>query len=64
MNVTFGKNLQINCSNETFYQFLGYLANHPDDINIVYEKNLNKELGEMNLEYILQAILFATIFFL
>lgn len=44
MNVTFGKNLQINCSNETFYQFLGYLANHPDDINIVYEKNFEQEV--------------------
>ena len=39
MDVMLGKRLQINCSNQTFYKFLGYLANHPDDINIVYEEN-------------------------
>ncbi|WP_439328171.1 hypothetical protein [Lonepinella sp. BR2357] len=39
MDVMFGKKLQINCSNQTFYKFLGYLANHPNDINIVYERN-------------------------
>lgn len=39
MDVMLGKRLQINCSYQTFYKFLGYLANHPDDINIVYEEN-------------------------
>ncbi|UAY78010.1 hypothetical protein K7G90_000265 [Pasteurella canis] len=39
MGVTLGRNLQINCSHEIFYKFLGYLANHPNDINIVHEKN-------------------------
>lgn len=43
MDVMLGKRLQINCSYQTFYKFLGYLANHPDDINIVHEEN--SELG-------------------
>ena len=31
--------MQVNCSYQTFYKFLGYLSNHPNDINIVYERN-------------------------
>lgn len=37
-----GKNQQINCSDSEYYKFLGYLANHPDDVKIVWENNKNQ----------------------
>lgn len=39
MNIVLGRKMQVNCSYQTFYKFLGYLSNHPNDINIVYERN-------------------------
>lgn len=37
--IILGKNLQVNCSEPEFYKFLGYVANHPDDVKIVWEHN-------------------------
>ncbi len=37
--ITFGKNNQVNCSEDTYYEFLGYISNHPDAIKIVFENN-------------------------
>lgn len=38
-NITLGKINQVDCEEEDFYKFLGYLATHPQDINIVFEHN-------------------------
>lgn len=37
--IILGKNQQVNCSEMDYYKFLGYVANHPNDINIVWEHN-------------------------
>ena len=37
--VILGKKKQVNCTDDMYYQFLGYVANHPDDIAIVFEHN-------------------------
>ncbi|HID8712462.1 TPA: hypothetical protein ACXIQO_002025 [Neisseria meningitidis] len=39
MNITLGRNHQINCDEKDLYKFIGYLANHPNDVNLVFEKN-------------------------
>ena len=39
MNITLGRNHQINCDEKDLYEFIGYLANHPNDVNLVFEKN-------------------------
>lgn len=37
--IQYGRNQQVNCTESEFYKFLGYVANHPNDINIVWENN-------------------------
>lgn len=34
-----GKNKQVNLLESEFYKFIGYVANHPNDIKIVWEYN-------------------------
>ena len=40
------KNQQVNCTESEYYKFLGYVANHPEDIKIVWEKNKNSGAWE------------------
>ena len=37
--ITLGKRKQVNCLENIYYQFLGYIANHPNDIKVVFERN-------------------------
>ncbi len=37
--ITFGKNNQVNCSEDIYYEFLGYISAHPNDVKIVLENN-------------------------
>lgn len=37
--IVLGKNKQVNAPKSTFYKFLGYIANHPNDVSIVFENN-------------------------
>lgn len=37
--IILGRNQQVNCSENEFYKFLGYVANHPDDVRVVWEHN-------------------------
>ena len=34
-----GKNRQVNCSDADYYKFLGYIANHPNDVKGGWENN-------------------------
>lgn len=51
MNITLGRNHQINCDEKDLYKFIGYLANHPNDVNLVFEKIVCKVLGVMRDVY-------------
>lgn len=37
--IKLGNNDQVNCPINEYYKFLGYIANHPEEAKIVYEKN-------------------------
>lgn len=37
--IILGRSKQVNCPKSEFYRFLGYIANHPHDIRIVFENN-------------------------
>lgn len=39
MNIVLGKNRQINATESDYYEFIGYLANHPRVVSIVWEEN-------------------------
>lgn len=40
--ITLGRKNQVNCTENDFYEFLGYVANHPNDVKIVWEHNENQ----------------------
>lgn len=37
--VILGRKKQVNCTDDTYYQFLGYISAHPNAIKIVFENN-------------------------
>ncbi len=37
--IVLGRMRQVNCPKNEFYKFLGYIANHPNDVKLVFEHN-------------------------